>query len=329
MVQTPPRIRNADGAAIEQAARLLSAGGLVAFPTETVYGLGADAHDDGAVARIFAAKGRPRFNPLIAHYPDAGTAARDVLFDAEAERLADACWPGPLTLVLPRRPDCRVSLLCSAGLETQAVRVPDQAVARELLAAVGQPLAAPSANRSGRISPTTAQAVASELGTAVDLILDGGPCRIGLESTVLDLSGEYPRLLRPGGLALERLTELLGAAPETLASRDPEDGEARASPGLVESHYAPETAIRLDAGEVAPDEGLLAFGPSPPAGAAMTLNLSPSGDLTEAAAKLFAYLRCLDDAGLRTIAVMPIPDRELGRAIRDRLRRAAAPRHQA
>ena len=328
MVQTSLRIRNADGSAIEQAAHLLSTGGLVAFPTETVYGLGADAHNDGAVARIFAAKGRPRFNPLIAHYPDAETAARDVLFDAEAERLAAACWPGPLTLVLPRRPDCRVSLLCSAGLETQAVRVPDQAVARQLLAAVGQPLAAPSANRSGRISPTTAQAVASELGNAVDLILDGGPCRIGLESTVLDLSGERPRLLRPGGLALERLTELLGAAPETLARRASEEGAARASPGLLESHYAPETAIRLDAGEVAPDEGLLAFGPSPPAGAAMTLNLSPSGDLTEAAAKLFAYLRRLDDAGLRAIAVMPIPDRDLGRAIRDRLRRAAAPRPQ-
>ena len=328
MVRTSLRIRNADGSAIEQAAHLLSTGGLVAFPTETVYGLGADAHNDGAVARIFAAKGRPRFNPLIAHYPDAETAARDVLFDAEAEHLADACWPGPLTLVLPRRPDCRVSLLCSAGLETQAVRVPDQAVARQLLAAVGQPLAAPSANRSGRISPTTAQAVASELGNAVDLILDGGPCRIGLESTVLDLSGERPRLLRPGGLALEHLTDLLGAPPETLASRAPEEGAARASPGLLESHYAPETAIRLDAGEVAPDEGLLAFGPSPPAGAAMTLNLSPSGDLTEAAAKLFAYLRRLDDAGLRTIAVMPIPDRELGRAIRDRLRRAAAPRPQ-
>lgn len=326
MVHPPPRIQDADSAAIEQAATLLRAGGLVAFPTETVYGLGADARDDAAVARIFAAKGRPRFNPLIAHYPDAETAAQDVLFDAVAERLASVCWPGPLTLVLPRRPDCRLSLLCSAGLETQAVRVPDQPIAHRLLQATERPLAAPSANRSGRISPTTAQAVASELGEAVDLILDGGPCRIGLESTVLDLSGERPRLLRPGGLALERVTELLGAAPEPPGPEEPADGAARASPGLLESHYAPETPIRLDAQDAAPDEGLLAFGPSAPAGAGVTLNLSPSGDLTEAAANLFAYLRRLDGAGLRVIAVMPIPDRDLGRAIRDRLRRAAAPR---
>ncbi|WP_119168756.1 L-threonylcarbamoyladenylate synthase [Algihabitans albus] len=321
MSDPSPRIRRSDPEAIAEAAAILKAGGLVAFPTETVYGLGADARDDAAVAGIFAAKGRPRFNPLIAHFGEWEAAEEDVVFDARAERLAAACWPGPLTLVLPRRPDCRISLLCSAGLETQAVRVPDQAVARALLRSVGRPLAAPSANRSGRISPTAAQAVESELGKAVDLILDDGPCRIGLESTVLDLSGERPRLLRPGGLPLERLIDLLGEVPEARAANAP-----LASPGLLESHYAPQTPLRLDAAAATAEEGLLAFGPDVPAGAAMTLNLSPSGDLTEAAANLFAYLRRLDAAGLPAIAAMPVPEQGLGHAIRDRLRRAAAPR---
>lgn len=321
MTAEAARIREADSETIAKAATLLQAGGLVAFPTETVYGLGADAGDDRAVAKIFAAKARPRFNPLIAHFPDAEAAATETLFDVRAERLAAACWPGPLTLVLPRRPGCRISSLCSAGLETQAVRVPDQPIAQDLLRAVARPLAAPSANRSGRISPTTAQAVAEELDDAVDLILDGGPCRVGLESSVLDLTGERPRLLRPGGLPLEHLADVLGELPEA-----PKAGAPFASPGLLESHYAPDTEMRLDVGEAAPDEGLLAFGPAVPSGAAMTLNLSPSGDLTEAAANLFAYLRRLDAAGLRSIAVMPIPERGLGRAIRDRLRRAAAPR---
>lgn len=314
-------IREANSKTLAKAAAILRSGGLVAFPTETVYGLGADAGDDRAVAKIFAAKARPRFNPLIAHFPDAEAAAKETLFDIRAERLAAACWPGPLTLVLPRRSGCRISSLCSAGLETQAVRVPDQPIAQDLLRAVERPLAAPSANRSGRISPTTAQAVAEELDGAVDLILDGGPCRVGLESSVLDLTGERPRLLRPGGLSLERLADLLGELPEA-----PKADAPLTSPGLLESHYAPETSMRLDAVEIAPDEGLLAFGAAVPSGAAMTLNLSPSGDLTEAAANLFTYLRRLDAAGLRAIAVMPVPERGLGRAICDRLRRAAAPR---
>jgi L-threonylcarbamoyladenylate synthase len=311
----------ADPEAVAEAAALLLAGGLVAFPTETVYGLGADATDGEAVARIFAAKDRPRFNPLIAHFADAAAAAAEVAFDARAERLAAAAWPGPLSLVLPRRGSCRISLLCSAGLATQAVRVPDQPVALDLLAAVGHPLAAPSANRSGRISPTSAADVAEELGGRVDLILDGGPCRVGLESTVLDLSGERPRLLRPGGFALERLAELLGEMPER-----PEAGAPLAAPGMLDSHYAPGKPLRLEALDPQPDEGLLAFGPEVPAGAAVTLNLSPAGDTAEAAANLFAYLRRLDAAPVRALAAMPIPEAGLGLAIRDRLRRAAAPR---
>ncbi len=331
----PARVRSADPEAVAEACALLRAGGLVAFPTETVYGLGADATDDAAVARIFAAKQRPRFNPLIAHFHTAEAAAAEVVFDARAERLAAACWPGPLTLVLPRRAGCRVSLLCSAGLDTQAVRVPDQPVALDLLQAVAGPLAAPSANRAGRISPTTAADVAAELGAAVDLILDGGPCRVGVESTVLDLSGEVPRLLRHGGLAAERLAELLGVMPATpspagqAAGQATDQAAALASPGLLESHYAPRLPVRLEASEVAADEALLAFGPEVPRGAAVTLNLSPRGDLDEAAANLFAYLRRLDVAGLRAIAAMPIPARGLGLAIRDRLRRAAAPRPAA
>ncbi len=316
-----PPIRAASPDAIAEAAACLRSGGLVAFPTETVYGLGADATDDRAVAHIFAAKGRPHFNPLIAHFADADTAAAEVVFDARADRLAAEVWPGPLTLVLPRRRDCRISLLCSAGLETQAVRVPDQPVAQELLRAVGRPVAAPSANRSGRISPTSATDVAADLGDTVDLILDGGACRVGIESSILDLSGRHPRLLRPGGLSLERLSELLGEAPEFA-----EPGGAVTSPGMLESHYAPDKPLRLEVDDPQPDEGLLAFGAEVPAGAAATLNLSPTGDTTEAAANLFAYLRRLDAAPVRALAAMPIPDIGLGLAIRDRLRRASAPR---
>ncbi len=308
--------------AVAEAAECLLAGGLVAFPTETVYGLGADATDDRAVAAIFEAKGRPRFNPLIVHLPDAEVAERYVAFDARARRLAERFWPGPLSLVLPRRADCAVSLLCSAGLESLAVRVPDHPVARDLLRAVGRPLAAPSANPSGAVSPTTAAHVAEGLGARVDLILDGGPCRIGLESSVLDLSGEQPVLLRPGGVERESLEDCLG--PVALA--DETDEDAPRSPGRLAAHYAPGRPLRLAAREVAPDEALLAFGPAPPAGAAATLNLSESGDLLEAAANLFAHLRALDDPRFMAIAVMPVPERGLGAAINDRLRRAAAPR---
>ena len=316
------RLRRADDAAIAEAAGILRAGGLIAFPTETVYGLGADATDDDAVAGIFAAKDRPSFNPLIVHVADAAAAAALVAFTPEAERLAAAFWPGALTLVLPRRPDCGISLLCSAGLDSLGVRAPAHPVAQRLLAACGQPLAAPSANRSGRISPTTAAHVAESLGARVPLILDGGPCTVGLESTVLDLTGPRPLLLRPGGITETEIQAVVGP----LAHAADSETERPRSPGQLESHYAPGRPLRLEATTVGPREALLAFGPGAPAGAAATVNLSPGGDLIEAAARLFAALHELDRPELEAIAVMPIPEEGLGRAINDRLRRAAAPR---
>ena len=320
MTTTDPRIRRPDAAAYAEAARSLRAGGLVAFPTETVYGLGADATNDRAVAAIFEAKGRPRFNPLIVHFPDRETAAAEVVFDDRAQIVAARLWPGPLSLVLPRGPACRVSLLCSAGLDTLAVRVPDHAVGQALLAAVGRPLAAPSANPSGALSPTTAAHVAAAFGDRVPLILDGGPCPVGLESTVLDLSGEIPVLLRPGGIAAAALEPLVGRVLVADA-----DSEIK-SPGMLSSHYAPARPLRLDATEVGPDEALLAFGPAPLEGAAATRNLSQAGNTTEAAARLFAALHELDRPEFSAIAVMPIPETGLGAAINDRLRRAASPR---
>ena len=315
------RIRRPDPQTLAAAGRIVRAGGLVAFPTETVYGLGADATNDRAVAAIFEAKGRPRFNPLIVHFVDAQAAAREAVFDERAWTLARHFWPGPLTLVLPRAPACRVSLLCSAGLPTLAVRVPAHKVAQGLLRAAERPLAAPSANRSGAVSPTTAAHVAAGLGDAVALILDGGPCPVGVESTVVELSGARPVLLRPGGVAREALEAVLG---EPLA--DPGDGGPVRAPGMLTSHYAPRLPLRLDATTVGPDEGLIAFGPDPLPGAAVTLNLSARGDVREAAANLFAALHALDRPDLSAIAVMPIPDEGLGAAINDRLRRAAAPR---
>jgi L-threonylcarbamoyladenylate synthase len=317
------RIKAASPEAIGEAARLLREGALVAFPTETVYGLGADATQDAAVARIFEAKRRPRFNPLIAHFADLEAAREQVVFDQRAERLAAAFWPGPLTLVLKRRRECRISLLCSAGLDSQAVRLPRHPVARELLRRCARPLAAPSANLSGRISPTTAQHVASQLGPGVALILDGGPCEVGLESTVLDLSGGAPRLLRPGAITLEMLEERLGAIESAAPAAE---AGALKSPGMLESHYAPRLPLRLNAESVQEEEALLAFGKPVPVGALRSLNLSEAGDLVEAAAKLFAALHALDAPPARAIAVMPIPEEGLGRAINDRLRRAAAPR---
>jgi len=305
-------------ALLDQAVRRLAVGGLVAFPTETVYGLGGDATDDSAVAGIFAAKGRPHFNPLIAHVASAAAAAALVVFDPRARALAERFWPGPLTLVLPRRPDSRLSLLVSAGLDSVAVRMPDHPVALALLAAYGKPLAAPSANRSGAVSPTTAAHVAQSLGPDAALILDGGPCRVGVESTVLDLTGPHPLLLRPGGLALETIESVLGSRPERPATLP---GTAPRAPGMLASHYAPSLPVRLEAGPAAPGEARLGFGPG-----AATLNLSPAGDLTEAAANLFAMLRALDRPDFSGIAVAPIPERGLGLAINDRLRRAAAPR---
>jgi L-threonylcarbamoyladenylate synthase len=310
-------------AGIAAAADLLRAGKLVAFPTETVYGVGGDAGDDGAVAAIFAAKGRPRFNPLISHLAEARQAEDFALFDERARRLAGELWPGPLTLVLPRRRDCAISLLACAGLDTVALRVPAHPVARALLAAAGRPIAAPSANRSGRISPTAAEHVRGELGDAIAAILDGGSCAIGIESTVLDLSGRDPLLLRPGGVTREMLEALIGpiATPTVIP------GEAPRAPGMLESHYAPALPLRLAAAEASPSEALLAFGPAaPPAGFAATRFLSRTGDLAEAAANLFAALRALDRPEFTGIAVMPIPETGLGAAINDRLRRAAAPR---
>ena len=307
---------------IERAAEALRAGRLVAFPTETVYGLGALATDDAAVAAIFAAKRRPRFNPLIAHITGAAAAEPLALWSEAAARLAARFWPGPLTLVLPRAPDSPLSLPMSAGSATVALRAPSHPVAQALLAATGLPVAAPSANPAGRTSPTTADHVEAGLGGRIDLIVDAGPCPVGIESTVLDLTADPPRLLRPGGLPRAMIEADIGA----LATGPAPQADGLPAPGQLASHYAPDRPLRLDARDVAPDEALLAFGPHPWPGAALTLNLSESGDATEAAANLFAMLHQLDRPGVRAIAVMPIPDTGLGEAIRDRLQRAAAPR---
>ena len=302
----------ADADGIAEAARLLAGGGLAAFPTETVYGLGADANNGEAVAAIFAAKGRPRFNPLIVHVPDLEAARRQAVFNPLAEKLAARFWPGALTLVLPRRADATVSLLVSAGLDSVALRVPSHPVAAALLRAVGRPLAAPSANASGRITATSAAHVAAELGGRVDLILDGGATPLGLESTVIGFGGEKAVLLRPGAVAREEIEAITG--PLTAA-----DGAIR-SPGQMESHYAPHARLRLNAAHAQSGEALLGFG----AVAEAWLNLSPQGDLKEAAANLFSMLRDMDDQ-VAAIAVSPIPATGLGEAINDRLRRAAVP----
>jgi L-threonylcarbamoyladenylate synthase len=312
-------IAAADAPAIARAGALLRAGRLVAFPTETVYGLGGDATSDHAVAAIFSAKARPRFNPLIVHARDLVEAETLAVFTAAARGAAARFWPGPLTLVLPGHPSAGLSLLASAGLDTVAIRVPAHPVAQALLREADRPIAAPSANRSGRVSPTSAAHVAEDLGDDAPLILDDGPTPVGLESTVLDLSGEIPALLRPGAVTLEALTQLLG--PIDLP------GSARPkSPGMLPSHYAPRLPVRLAATEPRPGEALLAFGPDAPPGFAQVSWLSRAGDLAEAAANLFAMLRGLDRPPFTGIAVMPIPEHGLGRALNDRLRRAAAPR---
>lgn len=309
-----------DGAGLARAARLLAEGRLVAFPTETVYGLGADARNSAAVAAVFAAKGRPAFNPLIVHVASVDEARRLGAFNEAAERLADAFWPGPLTLVLPRLAACPLSDLVTAGLGTVALRVPAHPVAAGLLAAFGGALAAPSANPSGRISPTTAAHVLDGLGGRIAAVIDAGPCAVGVESTVIGLADGVPRMLRPGGLPAEIVEECLGCRLEAPAGA----GQPQA-PGMLASHYAPRARLRLapegpEAGEV-----WLGFGP---AAAGAALNLSPRGDLTEAAANLFSMLRAADalaGPGGR-IAASPVPDHGLGRAINDRLARAAAPR---
>ena len=307
---------------VAEAARLLRDGELVAFPTETVYGLGGDATNERAVAAIFEAKGRPQFNPLISHVLDAASAKAFVKWNDHAEKLAARFWPGPLTLVLPRAEGSPISLLATAGLDTVAIRAPSHPVAQALIRAAGRPIAAPSANRSGAVSPTRAEHVAESLGDRVPMILDGGPCLVGVESTVLDLSGNRPTLLRPGGATREAIEAVVGQI--AVSDAIPNGESARRSPGQLASHYAPSRPVRLEATNVGPDEGLLAFGPGALPGAMLTYNLSPSGDLGEAAANLFAMLRALDRPGIGRIAVMPIPQAGLGLAINDRLRRAAA-----
>ena len=310
----------ADPAAMERAAQALADGGLVAFPTETVYGLGADATNDDAVARIYAVKNRPDFNPLIVHVPDADAAARYAEITPLGAKLMAAFWPGPLTIVLPRRADCALSLLVSAGLDTIAMRAPNHPVGQALLRASGLPVAAPSANRSGCISPTQARHVAASLpgpdlgGPAV--ILDGGACPVGLESTVVDATGDQAVILRHGGLSREDLEAVCGPVGDALEIGP--DGPR--SPGMLARHYAPAKPLRLEATAASEGEALLGFGPD--AGGA-TLNLSPSGDTTEAAANLFAMLHELDAGPAAAIAVMPIPQSGLGRAVNDRLIRAA------
>jgi len=313
--------------AAAEAAGCLKNGGLVAFPTETVYGLGADATQPEAIARLYQAKGRPSFNPLIAHVSDLAAAERIARFNVTARRLAEAFWPGPLTLVLPKTADCAVADLATAGLDTVAVRMPAHAVAREILRELGRPIVAPSANRSGHVSPTTAAHVATDLSGRIDLIVDGGPVSVGVESTIIGCF-ETPLLLRPGGLPRTAIEQVLGHA----VGRPPEEPETHSgqplAPGMLASHYAPRTQVRLNAHRLEPGEALLAFGPDPIPGneaAAATLNLSARGDLTEAAANLFSHLRALDIANARAIAVMPVPHEELGEAINDRLRRAAVP----
>lgn len=299
---------------IAAAAAQVRQGGLVAFPTETVYGLGADATNPEAVARVYAAKARPQFNPLIIHCASVEEAFALGDFPPEAKALAARFWPGPLTIVVARAKDCPVAMLASAGLSSIALRVPDHPLALALIRQAGVPLVAPSANPSGAISPTRPEHVMAGLpGIAV---LDGGPCRVGVESTVVSFLDGSARLLRPGGLS----REMLGI---TLAENT---GGALHAPGGLESHYAPQARIRLEARDVRPGEALLAFGPDVPAHAGPMRNLSATGDLTEAAAHLFEYLHALDATGVQMIAVMPIPSEGLGEAIRDRLTRAAAPR---
>jgi L-threonylcarbamoyladenylate synthase len=317
-------ILRADKAGVTTAAALLHAGALVAFVTETVYGLGGDATNAGAVAAIFEAKGRPRFNPLICHYPSAERAFRHVVANPLALRVAAAFWPGPLTLVLPRRADCPVALLTGAGLDTLAVRVPRHEAAMALLLAADRPIAAPSANRSGQVSPTSVRHVMDGLAGRIAAVLDSGPCDVGVESTVLDLSRNEPVLLRPGGVTAEDLEACLGPI-----RRGGGAGEGLRSPGLLASHYAPDLPVRLNADAVADDEALLAFGPPLPGGRCR-FQLSAAGDTVEAAVRLFEGLRRLDADGVRFgvrgIAVMRVPEAGLGLAINDRLRRAAAPR---
>jgi L-threonylcarbamoyladenylate synthase len=318
----------ASEAAAAAAAHSLRDGGLVAFPTETVYGLGADATNAAAIARLYQAKGRPAFNPLIAHVGDISSARQIARFDAPALALAEAFWPGPLTLVLPKTSDCAVADLATAGLDTVAIRIPAHPVAREILRLFGRPVVAPSANLSGHVSPTTAAHVESDLSGRIDLIVDGGAVAVGVESTIVGCF-DQPMLLRPGGLPRAEIERVLGRALlQPPVDADSDSGQPLA-PGMLASHYAPRARVRLHADRIEPGDALLAFGLGAISGidaAAAVMNLSARGDLAEAAANLFGHLRALDAKGVRTIAVMPIPDEGLGEAINDRLRRAAVGR---
>jgi L-threonylcarbamoyladenylate synthase len=320
-------ISPAGEAEVAQAARALAEGRLVAFPTETVYGLGADATNAEAIARLYQAKGRPSFNPLISHVADLVAAKKIARFDACALALAKAFWPGPLTLVLPKTRDCAVAELATAGLDTIATRIPSHPVARAILNAFGKPVVAPSANISGHVSPTTAAHVESDLAGRIDLIVDGGPVEVGVESTIIGCF-EEPMLLRPGGLPREEIERVLGRALIQPPAEMESDSAQPLAPGMLTSHYAPRTRVRLNATDVAPGEALLAFGPplKDAERAAAVMNLSEGGDLNEAATHLFGYLRALDAKIAQTIAVMPIPSHGLGEAINDRLRRAAVGR---
>ena len=322
--RTSARVIAADPAGIAEAADRLRQGGLVAFPTETVYGLGAIASDAHAVARLFAVKGRPRFNPMIIHVADLTAAEQEGQIDKRARALAARFWPGPLTLVMRRQPGSTVSELACAGLPSLALRAPAHPLAQALIATLGAPLAAPSANRSGHVSPTSATHVLEDLGGHDILILDGGPTPIGIESTVVDLTGATPALLRTGAIGRDDLRQVL----QNDLAESSDDPHRPASPGQLPSHYAPQAPLRLNVNDWRTDEALLAFGP-PLAGAGHCFNLSPSGDLVEAAANLYAGLRALDNEGPGSIAVMPIPHHGLGEPINDRLRRAAAPRSDA
>jgi L-threonylcarbamoyladenylate synthase len=309
-----------DEAGIAFAVAALRRGAVIGIPTETVYGLAADASDPQAVALVYAIKARPSFNPLISHVASIDMARREGIMDERAEALAEAFWPGPLTLVLPAAPGGRTCELARAGLSTLALRVPSHPIAQALLSQMNGPLAAPSANPSGRLSPTQAGDVASELGGKVEAVLDGGRCRAGIESTIISvLPGSAPSLLRPGAIAREDIEAIVGPLTEP-------EAHAISAPGQLQSHYAPRAKLRLNATHVGPDEVLLGFGASAPSN---TDNLSVTGDLTEAAANLYRLLRTLDASGATTIAVMPIPSSGLGEAINDRLQRAAAPRETA
>ena len=322
------RILPANEAVVASAGRCLADGGLVAFPTETVYGLGADAANPLAIARLYQAKGRPAFNPLIAHVGDIEAARRIARFDATALLLAQAFWPGPLTMVLPKASDCAVADLATAGLDTIAVRVPAHPVAREILRAFGGPVVAPSANLSGHVSPTTAAHVQSDLDGRIDLIVDGGPVEVGVESSIVGCF-DQPMLLRPGGLARSEIERVLGRTLKQLPEDGGGDSGQPLAPGMLASHYAPRTPVRLNATRIEPGEVVLAFGPASVPGmetAAVIMNLSPRSNVVEAATHLFGYLRALDSKGARMIAVMPVPHHGLGEAINDRLRRAAVGR---